>query len=298
MSREESAAPLVLGAGGLLGRVLSRLIEERYPGAMSATRTEIDVTDRFRLAAEVERLRPTVVINCAAYADVDGCEADPERARAVNAGGAENAALAAAATGCRIVHVSTDYVFDGRSRRPYTEEDPTGPLSEYGRSKLEGERRVSAAAPDHLIVRSAWLYGRGGRASFVDAVRRRARAGEALRVVADQVGSPTYADDLAEALVRLLGTDHRGIVHFANAGSCSRYEMARQVLSFTGLDPERVQPIRTEESGRPAVRPGYSVLDSSLYARLTGTAPRPWQDALRACLEGSEGAASAGQGER
>ncbi len=292
MSRDGDAAPLVLGAGGLLGRALARLLEERHPAAVSATRAEIDVTDRFRLAAEVERLQPTVVINCAAYTDVDGCEADPERARAVNAGGAENAARAAAAAGSRIVHVSTDYVFDGRSRRPYTEEDPTGPLSEYGHSKLDGERRVAAAAPDHLIVRSAWLYGRGGRAGFVDAVRRRARVGEPLRVVGDQVGSPTYVADLVEALVRLLAVDYRGIVHFANSGSCSRSEMARQVLACTGLDPDRVEAIRTDEAGRPAVRPAYSVLDTSLYTRLTGAAPRPWEDALRACLEGGEGPVS------
>jgi dTDP-4-dehydrorhamnose reductase len=279
--------PMVIGAGGLLGRALARRLESEYPGTIAATRAEADVTDRFRLESEVERLQPGVVVNCAAYTDVDGCTRDPDRARAVNAEGAENAARAAAGAGCRIIHVSTDFVFDGRSDRPYVESDPTGPLSEYGRSKLEGERRLAVAAPDHLIVRTAWLYGDGG-GGFVTAIRRRAEAGEALRVVVDQTGSPTFADDLADGIARLLRVEHRGIVHLVNRGSCTRFDLARAILEDLGLAGRvTITGIPSREVGAAAERPAYSVLDTGLYERLTGHAPRPWRDALRWHLGGA-----------
>src|SRR5882762_7550514 len=150
VSSSPSMVPLVLGAGGMLGRAVTQALEGNLPGTVSATRAEVDVTDRFRLEAEVERLRPDLILNCAAYTDVDGCEIEGDRARRVNAEGAENAARAAAGVGCPIVHISTDFVFDGRKGVPYSEEDAPEPLSEYGRSKYDGERRVAAAAPDHL----------------------------------------------------------------------------------------------------------------------------------------------------
>ncbi|MFQ5876769.1 MAG: dTDP-4-dehydrorhamnose reductase [Acidobacteriota bacterium] len=279
MDRAEATVPLVIGAAGMLGSLLSERLEQSFPATIAATRAEIDVEDRFRLEAEIERLRPTVVINCAAFADVDGCEIDRDRAQRVNADGAENVARAAASAGCRVVHVSTDFVFDGRADRPYREEDPTAPLSEYGRSKLEGERRVAAAAEDHLIVRTSWLYG-PGRTGFVDAIRCRAREGGILRVVHDQRGTPTYAADLAEALERLLATDRRGIVHFANLGVASRYEMAQAIVEATGARGVRLEPIPTGRAGRVAARPAYSALDTTLYTRLTGHRPRHWREAL------------------
>ena len=271
----------------MLGRVLAGVLEEDFPGTVSATRAEADVTDRFRLEAEIERLRPDAIINCAACTDVDGCETDPDGARRVNAEGAGNAARAAAA-GSRLIHVSTDFVFDGRRNVPYTEDDPPAPLSEYGRSKLEGERRVAALAPDHLIVRTSWLYG-AGRPNFVDAVRARARNGGTLRVVDDQFGSPTYAVDLARALRRLIHCDARGLVHFANRGICSRHEMARFILDAGGFRGVGLEAIRTGEAGRIAVRPAFSALDTARYVRLTGEAPRPWQEALRDYLGASPG---------
>ncbi len=280
MSGPADPEPLVLGAGGMLGRAVAEVLEAALPRTVSATRAEADVTDRFRLEAEVERLRPDLIINCAAYTDVDGCEIDRDRARRVNAEGAENAARAAAAAGCPIIHVSTDFVFDGRKSVPYTEDDPPAPLSEYGRSKLEGERRVAAATPHHLIVRSSWLYG-PGRGNFVDAIRSRAENGGALRVVDDQFGSPTYVADLARALLLLIRKNARGLVHFANAGTCSRFALARAVLAATGLGAVRLEPIRTEEAGRIAVRPAFSALDTSRYTCLTGVSPRPWPEALR-----------------
>jgi dTDP-4-dehydrorhamnose reductase len=280
VSADRALVPLVLGAGGMLGGAVAEALGEAYPGTIAATRAEADVTDRFRLEAEVERLRPDVVINCAAYTDVDGCEIDRDRARRVNAEGAGNVAVAAAATGSRVVQVSTDFVFDGRRSVPYTEDDPPAPLSEYGRTKLDGERRVAAATSEHLIVRTSWLYGRG-RGNFVDSIRTRAANGGTLRVVNDQFGSPTYAVDLARALLLLIGRNARGLVHFANAGVCSRYDLAREILAAGGSDTGELKAITTEEAGRIAVRPGYSALDTSLYSRLAGQSPRAWQEALR-----------------
>lgn len=272
--------PMVIGASGLLGRALTRRLEAEFPDTVGATRAEADVTDRFRLEMEIERLDPTVVINCAAFTDVDGCTRDPERARVVNALGAENVARAAAAGGRRVVQISTDYVFDGSARRPYVEDDPVGPIQEYGRSKLDGERRVAVAAPDHLIVRTAWLFGRDGGA-FVTAIRKRALAGEPLRVVVDQVGSPTLVDDLADGVARLLHTDRRGIVHCVNRGTASRIDMAEVILAALGLAGKiPITPISGRDLGFVAERPATSVLDTGLYERLTGSIPRPWREAL------------------
>jgi len=283
VSARPTHVPLVLGAGGMLGSAVARRLEELHPETISATRAEADVTDRFQLEADVERLRPTVIVNCAAYTDVDGCEVDPARARLVNAEGAENVASVAEGAGCRLIHLSTDFVFDGRAGRPYTEDDQPHPLSEYGRSKLQGEQRIAAAIRDHLIIRTAWLYG-AGRANFVEAIRKRAAEEKLLKVVTDQVGSPTYVEDLAEAILFLIESDHRGVVHFANAGACSRHELAAAVLRFLRLASVRLEPILTDEAGRLAVRPAYSALSTALYTRLTGRTPRPWASALQAYL--------------
>ncbi len=291
MSADRDAVPLVLGAGGMLGSALARALEKEFPATVSATRAEADVTDRFRLEAEVERLQPTVLINCAAYTNVDGCEVDRDLARRVNVEGAENAARAAAAAGCRLVHISTDFVFDGRAGRPYTESDAAAPVSEYGRTKLEGERRVVTVIQDHLIVRTAWLYG-FGRSNFVDAIRARVSDGGVLKVVSDQVGSPTWVADLAAALIALLRVDYQGVVHFANAGACSRYALAEAIVRILGVAGIRLEPISTAEAGRIAVRPAFSALDTSLYTRLTSRTPRPWEEALRDYLSGRDGEAA------
>ncbi len=293
MGAPGAAAPLVLGAGGLLGATLARELVNAFPATIAATRAEIDIEDRFRMEAEIERLRPDVIINCAAFTDVDGCETDPGRAQAVNAEGAENVARAASAAGCRLIHVSTDFVFDGRSQRPYREEDPTGPLSIYGRTKLEGERRVAAAGGEHVILRASWLYG-AGRRNFVDAIRERSRAGGILGVVADQKGTPTWVADLAAAIRRIIGVEHRGVLHFANAGLCSRYELAREIVEAVGAAGIRIRPIRTDETGRAAPRPAMSALDTSLYRSLTADSPRHWKDALLDYLgRGGAGAGNA-----
>ena len=288
MDVEPQVVPLVLGAGGMLGSLLVDRLERRYPATIAATRSEIDIEDRFRLEGELERLRPSVVINCAAFTDVDRCETEPDRARGVNIEGAENVARAASASGYRVIHLSTDFVFDGSTQKQYLETDPTGPLSEYGRSKLEGEKRVGRLAADHLIIRTAWLYGKGS-ANFVDTIRSRASEGGVLRVVDDQFGTPTSAADLAAAIEILIGIEHRGVLHFANTGVVSRYEMARAIVEIIGAGETRVLPIATAQTTRVASRPSRSALDTSLYSGVTGRPPRPWRIALEDYLSGATG---------
>lgn len=276
-------APLLLGADGLLGRALAARLEVLHPATVAATRAEIDVTDRFRLEAEIERLRPGVVINCAAVSDPAACEIDPDRARRVNTEGATNAALACAALACRLVHLSTAEVFDGARAAPYAETDAPAPRSVCGRTRLEGETGVAATHADHLIVRTFWVYGAGGP-DFVDTLRRRARDEPHLRVAGDQTASPTCADDVAEAVVRLLATGQRGVVHFTNAGLGTRIDLAREILRLIGDDPGRVEPIDPAGIGRLAPAPARVLLDTGLYTRLTGARPRPWTEALADCL--------------
>lgn len=272
-------APMILGAGGLLGSALARVLGGAHPATTAATRAEIDIEDRFGMEAEIERLRPSVVINCAGSMDLDACERNPEAATALHAEGAENVARAARNSGCRLIQISCAIVFDGSSSRPYREADPTGPLSVCGASKLEGERRVAEVGGDVLILRASWLYG-PGRPSFVDGIRARARAGGVLGVVGDQHGSPTYVVDLAEAIHRLMGVEYRGVVHFANSGICSRYELAREIVAASGSTALRIEPIRTQQTAGAARRPARSALDSDRYARLTGARARHWRDAL------------------
>lgn len=249
---------------------------------MYATLAEL----RTRLAAGGVGL----VVNCAGYTDVDRAEAEPELAMAANAQGAGAVARLCARFDAHLVHLSTDYVFDGRAERPYSEDDPAEPLSAYGRSKLMGEQMVKEAHPGALVVRSAWLFG-PGRDNFVSKVLAAARAGRPLKVVRDQVGSPTYTRDLAPALIALGQRRVRGLVHLVNRGQASRYELARQTLALAGLDPEAVQAIATAELGGAARRPAWSVLETRRAARLLG-APLPgWLDALGRYINAEEVAA-------
>lgn len=272
--------PVIVGAGGMLGQHLAEVLPETYPQAVCATRDEIDISDYWTTRWELERLHATVVINCAAYTDVDGSEAHEERARLVNVDGAANLARACHAVGARLIHLSTDFVFNGRSTRPYTEEDEVDPLSAYGRSKLDGERAIVAEAPDHLIVRVSWLYGPHGR-NFVAAILGAARAGKPLRVVSDQHGTPTYTGDLAGALTRLVGIGASGLLHFAQTGVCSRLDYAREALRQAGLGEVSIEPITSDALAQPARRPAYSALDTGRYRFLTGETPRRWEETLR-----------------
>jgi dTDP-4-dehydrorhamnose reductase len=240
----------------------------RATGGGGLTRAELDVTDARAVREAIGA--GDLVINCAAWTDVDGAEEHPEEALRVNRDGARNVAEAAGA----VAYVSSDYVFDGSKRSPYLESDPTGPLSSYGRSKLEGERATAAANPRHWIVRSAWLFGAGG-GNFVETMLR---LGPKVRVVDDQVGSPTFTGHLAEALAALVKRDDFGVHHLAASGSCSWFEFAREIFERAGRDVE-LTPCTTEEFPRPAPRPAWSVLGSE-----RGHALPHWREGLQAYL--------------
>ena len=279
----------VTGSAGMLGRELAAVVSAAPQGheLVLLTRSGCDITQPEAVRASLGSARPQVVIHAAAYTDVDGCELNPALAMQVNAEGARHVAQAAAECGARLIYISTDYVFDGALRRPYTEADTPNPLSVYGRSKLEGERAVREH-PNHLVVRTAWVYGRYGR-HFISAILERAQRGQPLRVVQDQVGCPTWTRDLAQALAALLASDATGIVHAAGGGFCSRHEFAVAAVeeaAARGLAPRvPVEPISSAEAPRPAPRPAYSVLSNCRLAQL-GIGPlREWRQALEQFLE-------------
>ena len=244
---------------------------------------DFDITDPKRVQREVEALQPQVLVNAAAYTDVDGCESRKELAFAVNAEGARNVARACAAIGGRMIHLSTDYVFDGSSRIPYGEENLPNPRNVYGSSKLQGERYIQEMLENHLIVRTEWLYGRHGK-NFVDTILKYAGQQKELRVVDDQRGSPTFTRDLSLALERLIGMEARGILHVTNSGSCTWFEFTRQILREKGFNHIQVIPISSEELARPARRPACSVMDCQKYEKLTGRKMRPWKEAIKEYL--------------
>jgi len=223
-------------------------------------RGECDLTSAASVQRALREHRPGVVINCAGWTDVDGAEEHEDAALAVNATGAGELAGAAHAVGARVVHVSTDYVFDGSKRTPWVEDDPVAPLGAYGRTKLAGERAVATACPDHVIVRTAWLFGADGR-NFVDTMLELGAQREEVAVVVDQVGSPTWTGHLAPALVDLAGGTATGVLHVAGAGSCSWHELCVEAYRRAGLTT-RVEETTAARFVRPAPRPAYSVLGS------------------------------------
>lgn len=261
------------GVTGQLGIALRDALRDL--DLIAPTRSEADITDE-SILPRIADSRPDVVIHAAAYTDVDGAESHPDRAYAVNATGTRNVARGAAKAGARLVTISTDYVYDGTKPGPYVESDSVAPLSVYGASKLAGEREALAAVPGGVILRTAWLYGDGK--NFVRTMLRLAGERNEVRVVSDQVGSPTSADDLARTVRALLDTRAAGVYHAVNAGSCSWHELAVTIFALAGLD-RRVVPIATAELGRPARRPARSILDCSKLAAL-GVRMRSWQDAL------------------
>ena len=267
---------LVTGAGGMLGRaVVERAIALGHD-VHAAGRARLDVTDPGAPRRVLHEVCPEAVVHCAAYTDVDGAEADPGVAEAVNARGAGHVAAAAAEVGARIVHVSTDYVFDGSKREPWVESDPVAPLGVYGETKLAGERLVAAANPAHAIVRTSWLFGAGGR-NFVDTMLALGAERDEIAVVTDQVGCPTWTGHLAAAVVDLAERPQAtGIHHIAGAGACSWNELAREIFARAGIDC-RVLPATTEQFPRPARRPAYSVLGSE---RPDAIVLPPWEQGL------------------
>lgn len=270
----------VLGAGGMLGSELAvRLGAKFEPQQMIfATKADLDVTDHNAVWTALIAARPAVVINCAAFTDVDGCETKTEHAMRVNATAPGAIAQACKSIAATLVHIGTDFVFDGRSRRAYSPESKANPLSAYGRSKWAGEEAIRASGCKHLIVRASWMFGAFGK-NFVEAILARAESGQPLRVVNDQTGRPTHAGDLAEALLTMIAKEAKGTYHFANAEACTWNDFAKAIVEAAGISVE-VSSMSTAELGRPATRPAYSVLDTAAYERLTGLQPRPWRAAL------------------
>ncbi len=252
---------LVTGAAGQLGTELIDVLGRNGHEAVGTTHTELDIRDGEAVASLVSRVRPDWIIHGAAWTAVDACEGDPDTAFAVNGVGSANVVAAARAVDARVVYVSTDYVFDGTKSSPYVESDVPNPQSVYGASKLAGE---SAMGADDLIVRISWVCGFHG-GNMVKTILRLAGTNPRLSFVDDQIGHPTFADDAAAGIVRLVEADQRGIFHLTNQGAVSWYEFAREVLAAAGEDPDRVSPIATAElqPPRPAKRPANSVLENS-----------------------------------
>lgn len=271
---------IVLGASGLLGQALMR--EWTGDDVVGLTSRDIDIRQFDAVQRAVEDVNPDWIVLAAAYTDVDGCEKDPELAFAVNRDGANNVGRAAKSTGSKLLFISSDYVFDGKKRLPYEVDDPRNPQSVYGKTKAEAEVSLLEILPGCCIVRTSWLFGTGGKC-FPDTILKLAATRPVLDVVDDQRGCPTYTNDLACALVGLCRENATGIVHVTNAGDCTWFDFAREIVTGAGLSAE-IRPTTTEQMARPAPRPAYSVLSStSLHAY--GIEIPSWQNALSRYLK-------------
>jgi dTDP-4-dehydrorhamnose reductase len=269
----------ITGAGGMLGQDMVEAADAVHHEVAAYTRADLDVTDARAVLRAFERDLPALVINCAAYTDVDGAESDELNAFRINEDGARNVAAAAAAIGVRVIQISTDYVFDGTKREPYVESDPIGAIGAYGRSKLAGEIAVAEANPRHLIVRTSWLYGLGGK-NFVETMLNLAAERSELLVVNDQIGCPTYTRQLADAVIELADYERLGIMHICGGESCSWYDFAQEIFRQSQVEV-MVLSSTTEMLDRPAPRPVYSAMVSEREE--TPRLPR-WDHGLHAYL--------------
>lgn len=273
---------LVFGAKGQLGRDIIRVFGQDGE-CVGVDLPEVDIAEPDAAAALAREVQPDLVINAAAYTDVEGAEDDPDGAWRVNVDGARRVAEAALAVKAPVVYISTDFVFDGRKTVPYEPGDPPNPLSVYAESKAAGEQATMEANPRHFIVRTAWLFGPGGN-NFAEKMLSLAETRTELRVVNDEIGNPTHTWDLAEALQALAATDRYGICHAVNAGSCSRFEFAQAIFRNAGLEV-KVHPCSADEYPTKAARPRYSVLNAGLLEEITAYRFRSWEEALRHYLQ-------------
>ncbi len=271
---------LLTGGRGQLGLALQAALAGHELLALG--HAELDITDAAAIRGRVEGFRPDIVINAAAWTDTAGCEAEPERAHLVNGEGARRLAEACARSGAALLQVSTNEVFDGEKDTPYAEDDEPNPINHYARSKLAGERHVRSIVERHYIVRTAWLYG-AGRTSFPEKIVQAARRLGALKVVTDEVASPTWTVDLARAIARLIEQPAYGLHHLTNGGYCSRYEWAKATLALMGLAHVPLEPTTQAEFGTLPRKPPFSALANRNAARLGIELP-PWEEALRAYL--------------
>ena len=268
---------LITGSRGQLGSELADTMPAKHE--IYGYDLEMDVTDLSCIEKEISSVRPHMVIHCAAYTDVDGCELNLEKAMAVNSVGTQNLAVLAKKYGAGMVYISTDYVFDGCKRQPYIETDKPNPISVYGMSKLKGEIAVAGTLENYYILRTTGIYSRYGK-NFVDTIIKNSKAHKTLKIVEDQVCTPTYSRDVAECIFRLIESREYGIYHGSNNGSCSWYEFSVTILKILGLDAEII-PIKSSGLDRAARRPAYSVLENRNLERRGILKMRSWQEALK-----------------
>jgi dTDP-4-dehydrorhamnose reductase len=277
---------LITGSQGMLASDVIRELDCCFD-IHKRDRAHLDICDKENVFKDIRDLKPDYVINCAAFTNVDACEKEKDKAFSVNAEGTKNLALACRETGSVLCHISTDFVFDGNKKEPYVENDRVSPLSVYAKSKLEGERNIQAILSRYIIVRSSWLFGKNGK-NFVTTIIKLSKENDVIKIVNDQIGSPTYTVDLAKAIKALLDINAQGIYHFCNDGVCTWYEFAKKIIDLTGLKTGIV-PITSQQLARPAVRPPYSAMNCGKFINDTGIQPRPWVDALGEYLNGLEG---------
>ena len=274
---------LLLGHKGMLGSDLLAQMRLHHE-VIGMDKEEIDITSADDCARAIEDTAPQIIINAAAYTNVDGCEASKEECFAVNAEALKNIADACRLKNIRIIHFSTDYVFNGAGSAPYKEDDNCNPINTYGASKLAGERYLQTLAQNYIIIRTAWLYGVNGK-NFVRTILEKAKTTPRLTVVDDQLGSPTHTKDLAAAVDLLIEKNAQGIFHVTNRGSCSWYQFAVKILQEAEIDNVEVSPIKSDQLSRPAKRPAYSVMSMQKFIQITGKAMQPWQLGLQDYLE-------------
>jgi dTDP-4-dehydrorhamnose reductase len=266
----------------MLGQDLIPLLQARH-SVIPLTRADADITDTRQITAVMERVQPEAVIHAAAFTAVDLCESQPDLAMRVNGEGTRNVALACRELNVPMLYLGTDYVFDGEKPEPYVETDSTGPLSVYGRSKLEGEKHVSRLLERHWIVRTSWLFGPQGK-NFVRSILEQSKRGATLHVVYDQTGSPTYTEDLALALINIIERGTTGLYHVSNQGFCSWLEFSQEIFRQVGRNPSEIVPVSTSTLNRPAPRPRNSRLANARLAAEGLPLLPPWQEALHRYL--------------
>lgn len=278
---------LVTGANGQLGSELRKIGFTALDDVFFTDVAELDITSYEAVAQYVDEHEIDTIVNCAAYTAVDKAEDEPELAAKINTEAVANLAKVAYKQDCLLIHVSTDYVFNGKGETPYTEKDNPCPVSVYGKTKLAGEEAIKKSGCLYIILRTAWLYSTFGN-NFVKTILRLAGERPEISVVSDQVGSPTYAEDLAQAIVTIMGNDDRGmyegIYHYSDEGICSWYDFAAEIVRLSGL-PCRVKPVTTAEYPTKTQRPAYSVLDKAKIRKTFGVSVPGWQESLAACMK-------------
>lgn len=273
---------LITGSNGMLGHDLVEALNGSHELILTTSKT-LDITDEKQVMDTVCENKPDIVINSAAYTNVDGCEENPELAYSVNGDGVRNLALACRQTDCALVHISTDYIFNGKNTRPWVEDDEIGPISVYGKSKLKGEEAIQEILDKYFILRTAWLYGINGK-NFPKTMLELAENHSEITVVYDEVGTPTYTPDLARAISQLIETDYYGIYHLTNSGNCSWCEFARYIFEIAEKDV-KVIPVTASEFARPAPRPSYSVLENKNWVEKGFKPLRDYKDAIKEYIE-------------